>query len=99
MMKIVLMCGGGFSTSLLVQRMQDHAKTLDQQFDISAVAISTNKELVEDAQILLLGPQVGFRKKEIETKYPSVVVEVIPSIDYGMMDGKKVLEFAIEKAK
>ncbi len=98
-MKIVLMCGQGMSTSLLVQRMQETAKTVDGDFDIIAVSVSAPKSQVEDADILLLGPQVGFKKRELEQTYAPVKVEVIPSIDYGMMDGKKVLQFAIDKAK
>jgi len=96
MRKIVLVCGAGMSTSLLVTRMIDAAKAKDVEYEIIAVPSSGMKGHVEDADVLLLGPQVSFMKKGLVEKYMdfNVVVEVINSIDYGMMKGDKVLDFA-----
>lgn len=98
MKKIVLVCGAGMSTSLLVTRMIEAAKQKGEEFEIIAVPSGGMKGHVEDADVLLLGPQVSFMKKEFIEKYDpyNVVVEVINSIDYGMMNGEKVLDFAIE---
>ena len=47
-----------------------------------------------------LGPQVGYTlgkaKKICEPK--GIPVEVIPMVDYGMMNGAKVLDFALKLA-
>ncbi len=98
-MKIVLVCGAGMSTSILVQKMVKEAANREGDFNIYAVSLSGTKGELEDADIVLLGPQVSFKKNELATKFAPVPVEVINSIDYGMMDGKKVLDFAIEKSK
>lgn len=44
----------------------------------------------------LLGPQVGYLKDKVLKTCEShqVPMDVIPMIDYGMCNGKKVLEFA-----
>jgi PTS system cellobiose-specific IIB component len=47
-----------------------------------------------------LGPQVGYTlnkaKKICEPK--GIPVDVIPMVDYGMMNGQKVLDFALKLA-
>ena len=48
----------------------------------------------------LIGPQVAYTlvnaKKVCEPK--GIPVDVIPMVDYGMMNGQKVLEFALKLA-
>lgn len=46
--------------------------------------------------MILLGPQVRFELNKIRGKYPDKPVEVINMQDYGMMNGEKVLAFAID---
>jgi PTS system cellobiose-specific IIB component len=49
--------------------------------------------------VALLGPQVAYRlptvKKLCDDK--NVSVAIIPSVDYGMLDGENVLELALEQ--
>jgi PTS system cellobiose-specific IIB component len=49
--------------------------------------------------VALLGPRVAYRlptvKKICDDK--NVPVAIIPSVDYGMLDGENVLEFALEQ--
>ena len=44
------------------------------------------------ADIILLGPQVRYRLKEVQGQLPNNKVEVIDMKDYGMMNGKGVLD-------
>ncbi|KEI00179.1 PTS sugar transporter subunit IIB [Clostridium botulinum] len=96
-MKIRLFCAAGMSTSLLVQKMKKHADDQGIDVDIDAHAISEAEDLLEGVNVVLLGPQVGFqvdRMKELcEPK--GIKVGVIPMIDYGMMNGEKVVKFAL----
>ncbi|MFR6099994.1 MAG: PTS sugar transporter subunit IIB [Longibaculum sp.] len=46
--------------------------------------------------MILLGPQVRYELKKIQGMYPDKPVEVINMQDYGMMNGQKVLDHAIE---
>lgn len=97
---IMLVCSAGMSTSMLVKKMQESAEEKNIDADIFAVAVSqANEELAnKDLDILLLGPQVSFMKdqflKKLEGK--DIVVEVINMQDYGMMNGEKVLQTALE---
>jgi len=55
---------------------------------------------LDNVNIALLGPQVGYTlgkaKKICDAK--GIPVDVIPMVDYGMMNGEKVLEFALKLA-
>lgn len=98
MIKITLICAGGMSTSMLVAKMKEAAKNKGIEVEIRATAEGKfKKEYSDKTDVLLLGPQVGFMindfKKEYEAK--GIKVEVIDSLDYGMMNGEKVLNKAL----
>ena len=91
MTKIILLCAAGMSTSALVRKMQDAAKTEGYACEISAHPVADAKTYA-DADIILLGPQVRYRLKEVQEQLPGNKVEVIDMKDYGMMNGKAVLD-------
>lgn len=91
MTKIILLCAAGMSTSALVRKMKDAAKTEGYSCEVSAHSVSEAKSF-EDADMILLGPQVRYRLKEVQGQLPNNKVEVIDMKDYGMMNGKAVLD-------
>lgn len=91
MTKIVLLCAAGMSTSALVRKMKDAAKVEGYECDISAHSVSEAKNY-QSADMILLGPQVRYRLKEVQGELPNNKVEVIDMKDYGMMNGKAVLD-------
>lgn len=91
--KIMLACAGGFSTSMLVTQMRKAAKEKGIEVDIDAVS-ETELDKFKDLDIILLGPQVGHIQEELEENF-SIPVITIDQMDYGMMNGKKVLENAL----
>lgn len=94
MIKIILACAGGFSTSLLVSKMQAAALKKGLDVEIEAIA-ETNVENYSDMDILLLGPQIGHRLSILEKEVKCPVM-TIDQYDYGTMNGEKVLEFALQ---
>lgn len=97
MKKILLLCAAGMSTSLLVTKMRKSALDMGVDVEIEACSVETFQEKLEKYDVFLLGPQVRFKKDELN-KLASAVnkkVEVINMVDYGTMNGKKVLEFAL----
>lgn len=98
MKNILLVCAAGMSTSMLVKRMQEHAGASQVDVNINALAISEAKDKIKknEADVVLLGPQVRFQKKEIEDiTQGKIPVAVIDMKHYGQMDGKSVLETAL----
>ena len=93
MKKIILFCGGGFSSSLLVTKMRKAAEELKFDCEIEAFT-ATRPELAQDADVVLLGPQIRFRINDMKAKL-SCPVDIIETVAYGTMNGQKVLEQAI----
>lgn len=97
MYNILLVCSAGMSTSLLVTKMEKAAKEQGIEVNIKAVAEADLKNNLENLDVLLLGPQVRYMlskfKDLMEPK--GIHVDVINSMDYGTMNGVKVLEQAI----
>lgn len=100
MIAIRLFCAAGMSTSLLVNKMKDAAKSKGIEVDIEAFPESQMDKHLEKVDVALLGPQVGYTlaksKKICEPR--GIPVDVIPIVDYGMMNGPKVLDFALKLA-
>ncbi|MFY4774448.1 PTS sugar transporter subunit IIB [Metabacillus sp. RGM 3146] len=95
MTKILLVCAAGMSTSLLVNKMQDHAKVIGEEIEIFALPISECSSVADKVDVVLLGPQVRYQKSQVEAIVPNhVPIEVINMRDYGTMNGKAVLERA-----
>ena len=100
MVIIRLFCAAGMSTSLLVNKMKDAAKAKGIEADIEAFPEGQMDKNLDGVHVALLGPQVGYTlgkaKKICEPK--GIPVDVIPMVDYGMMNGQKVLDFALKLA-
>ena len=100
MIKIRLFCAAGMSTSFLVTKMKKAAEAKGIEVDIEALPESSLSKNLDGVDVALLGPQIGFAlpkvKKICDEK--GVPVEVIPMIDYGMMNGEKVLALALKLA-
>ncbi len=92
MKKIILLCNMGMSTSLLVNKMTAHAKTINYDCEISAHAVSKAPDIVPQSDIVLIGPQISYELDRLKKAFPDKEVMAINMIDYGQVNGKKVLE-------
>lgn len=97
MRKILLACCAGMSTSLLVTRMQESAKKRNIDVEISAMPVGEAETVLQNWDIVMLGPQVRHQLKRTEEKAGGKLpVCVIDMRDYGLMNGDKVLDAAIK---
>lgn len=92
---ILLACSGGFSTSMLVERMKKVAKEKNLDVVIEATAESNIDIMVDNVDVILLGPQMAHVEQDLK-KTHAVPICTIDMRDYGMMDGEKVLNTALE---
>lgn len=97
MINIVLLCQYGASTGMLTQRIRQAAKDKEVEAKIDAYSYSDVGEVIENADIILLGPQIRFKKDELEKKYADkdVPFVIIDTVDYGTMNGEGVLNTAL----
>ncbi len=98
--KVMLCCGAGMSTSLLVTKMQEDAKKRGLDWEIFALPTNTGQDRLGDVDVCLLGPQMGYVKKDFEKIADGRIdIVVIPMATYGRMNGKAVNDLALEHMK
>ena len=85
------------STSLLVTRMEKAATEQGIEARIWAIGADAIRANLDEADVLLLGPQVRYMLKELKAigDEKGIPVEVINMMHYGMINGAEVLKQAI----
>lgn len=99
-MKIVLVCYSGSSASILRDRMLawTHANMMEAEIIISSMAgLDDDKE---DADIILVGPQVRCAMANIRERVPMrIPVLAVDTRDYGMAKGDRIMQEAIAEVR
>lgn len=97
MVRIMLACAAGMSTSLLVTKMQKAAEEKGVEAEIWAVPEADVEKNIGKFDVCLLGPQVRFKLKAIQKLANGAwPVDVIEMTAYGTMNGAKVFDFAMD---
>ena len=97
MVRILLCCAAGMSTSLLVTKMEAYCASQGIEAKIWAVSEKTVDNEAGNFDCLLVGPQIRYRLKALQKQYGSVVpVDMIPMAQYGRMDGEAVVKQALK---
>ena len=102
MKKVYLFCSAGMSTSMLASNMQDVANQHNLPIKVAAFPHNKLEEIISEDRpdCILLGPQVKYMYEETVEQFGSqgIPIAVIDQGDYGMMNGEKVLDFALKLA-
>lgn len=97
MYKILLCCTSGLTTSMLVNTMKKEAEVQKIDVMVWTVAASAIELTWADADCILVAPQnVGDLEKVKSVVKTSIPVAAINSGDFSKMNGKAVLEHAID---
>lgn len=93
MTKILLCCAAGMSTSMVVKKMQKAAEIKGLVVDIKAVGLVEFATELPHYDCCLLGPQIKYKLKDFKiiADEQHKPIAVINSMDYGMMNGEKIL--------
>ncbi len=96
MKKILLVCSAGISTSILVSKMKRAAQ--DQGIDVSiqVKSITGVKDVIQDMDIVLLAPQIGYEQKKLQELAGDIPVEKVDVRDFGILNGEGVLREAMK---
>jgi PTS system cellobiose-specific IIB component len=98
MKNILLCCAAGMSTSLLVTKMKKSTENMGIESKIWAVAIEDLENHLNEADVVLLGPQIRYKLSTVKKicSEKNVPVDVINTMDYGSMNGEKVVNHALK---
>ena len=94
-MKVLLVCAAGMSTSLLTNNMK---KVAQPDESIDALPVSDLASNVDKYDVVLLGPQIRFKEKEVKAVCDpkGIPCAVMDMRAYGMMDGKAAMDQALK---
>jgi PTS system cellobiose-specific IIB component len=95
-MNIYLVCNVGMSSSVLVKKMREASKNKGLEAKIEAYSVEVLEKVKDEADVILVGPQIRHMSNEISKIVDgSCPVDIISMRDYGMINGKNVLEQAL----
>ncbi len=92
-MKILLVCAGGMSTSILMKKMEKYWKENGEDLEIKAVGLSEYQDVCQNFDIVMMGPQVSYRLKDVKenTGLPTAAIE---SFDYAIANCPNIMKLA-----
>jgi cellobiose PTS system EIIB component len=94
MIRVLIVCSWGMSTSLLVDSMLAAAVASGYELTVEALSAGEYAARVEECDIVLIAPQIRHLRKSIEKLAVSVgkPVALIEPFHYATMNGQAVLE-------
>ncbi|MCG9702651.1 PTS sugar transporter subunit IIB [Vibrio natriegens] len=97
MKRILLCCTSGMSANMVVNKMKFAAFAKDVNVEIKPISIEDFEDYIFKFDCFLLGPQVKHKLLELKNKTESKdkPFGVIDSLDYGLMNGEKILNDAL----
>ena len=98
MLRIIIVCSWGMSTSLLVDSMLSAAAQAHITLLVEALSAGEFAARGEECNVVLIAPQIRHLRKSIEKLAHSVgkPVALIEPFHYATMNGKAVLEQALQ---
>ena len=90
MYTIKLFCQNGASTDMLARKIKEAADQHEVDMEVIAYPFSTINKNIIGSDVVLLAPQIRFRKPEAEKMFPEYKFLVIDMLDYGLMKGENV---------
>ncbi|MBV9256865.1 MAG: PTS sugar transporter subunit IIB [Ktedonobacteraceae bacterium] len=94
MIRVLIVCSWGMSTSLLVDSMLEAAAEIKYAVSVEALSAGEYAGQIDECDIVLIAPQIRHLRKSIEKLAISVgkPVALIEPFHYATMNGKAVLE-------
>lgn len=97
MIKILVVCDMGMTSSLIKQKMNKAASDKNIEVEVEACPIEELENYLDGTQAILVSPQIRFRIDEIKNEVgDNIVVQLIDTRDYGLGRGNKILEKTLQ---
>lgn len=92
-MKILLICAGGFSTSILMNKVRKWAEAKGEEVTIDAKGKEAYESIWQDYDCILLGPQISYCMDQIKENV-TIPVATINSMDYAVGNVDNIMKLA-----
>lgn len=88
-MRVLLVCAMGMSTSILMKKMEAYWAERGEDNEIAAVGVSEVEDVCADYDVVLVGPQMSYRKDEVASTTGKPCA-AIPPVDYGLANCESI---------
>lgn len=87
-MNISLFCNSGMSTSMMAKKLQMAYQAAGMEHQIEAYDYSSLPDVVNETQIIILGPQIAWAQEDVKRDYPDKIVLTLGIQEFGSMNGE-----------
>lgn len=95
-LSVLLSCSSGLTTSMFAEQLNSTADLLGLDYHFEAVAYSNIYDNVEDYDMVLIAPQIGYLLKRLKDSLNDHIVEQIPTSAFASYDSMSVIRFIQE---
>lgn len=90
-MKVLLICAGGLSTSILMKKLEKYAEANSIEFEVIAKGMMDYDDYYSNYDVILVGPQISYKKDEIKEKTGKPLA-VIAQMDYALGNAENIFK-------
>ena len=91
MTKVLLVCAGGYSTGILMKKLEKYAKDKGIDFKVEAHGIGDYQDVYQDFDIILLGPQISYKEEEIKSN-TNMPIDIVAQLDYALGNAENIFK-------
>lgn len=94
--KVLLCCSSGLTTSYFVMKLEEAIQ--NAHLDIKILATSYEKifKIVNDYDMLLLAPQISYKKSEAKKSFKDIIIEKIPALIFAKYDTNQMIQYIFD---
>ena len=92
-LKVLLSCSSGLTTSMFASNLNSVVEMLGEDYHFEAVAYTNIYEEVENYDVILIAPQIGYVLKRLKESLPDKLVLQIPTAIFAGYDAIGAIKF------
>lgn len=92
-LRVLLSCSAGLTTSMFAENLNSTADMLGLDYQFNAVSYLSIYEEVENYDVILIAPQIGYMLKRLQESLPDKLVLQIPTAIFASYDALSALKF------
>lgn len=93
--KVLLCCTAGMTTFMFAAKLAEVAKALNLDYSFEAIPLEQAQAEGGRWDVVLLAPQVGYRRKEVTKSFPGAVVVEVPAKVFATFDAVGALRMVM----
>ena len=91
--RVLLSCSAGLTTSMFVENLNSIAEMLNLDYQFDAVSYLSIYEEVENYDVVLIAPQIGYMLKRLQDTLTNKLVLQIPTSIFASYDALAAIQF------